>query len=150
MSARHLDAGFTLVELLVGLAIAGIVLLPLTDLLYTSADSARATRSALDAQADARLALDRIAARAASAPGATLAPLEFKLDGSNLVEIDNSIKPVRTSVLATNVTSLQLDSRAAEPGGRPVLRMALGLDPATAACGEHCVLTRTVRLGATP
>lgn len=166
MSTAAAQTGFTLVELLVGLALAGIILLPLTDMLRAGSDSARAVRSSLDAQADARFALDRIAARAASATGATppppphagaaeiarawLAPLQYTLEGRDLVETDSGVKPARISRIATNVTGLQLEAPLAEPGWRPVLRIALTLDPVATGCAPYCTQERTLRLGPNP
>lgn len=64
MSAPRIHAGYTLVELLVGLAIAAVILLPLADLLRSSTDSAQLVRTRLDLHADAGFALDRIADKA--------------------------------------------------------------------------------------
>lgn len=64
MITPRIHAGYTLVELLVGLAIAAVILLPLADLLRSSTDSAQLVRARLDLHADAGLALDRIADKA--------------------------------------------------------------------------------------
>ena len=65
MITQRIHAGYTLVELLVGLAIAAVILLPLADLLRSSTDSAQLVRTRLDLHADAGFALDRIADKAA-------------------------------------------------------------------------------------
>lgn len=168
MSARlqQRQRGITLVEVLVGMAIAAIVLLPLTEMLGAGMHSARIVRSALDTNADARFAIDRIAARATAATGATptpaanassadiatawLAPVQYTLAGSDLVETDNRVSPARSSTIATNVTSLQLEAPAVEPGWRPLLRIGLTFDASVAGCGERCAYVRDVRLGARP
>ena len=64
MNAPRQAGGYTLLELLVGLAIAAIVMLPLTDMLRAGADNARFVRAELDRDADARFAIGRIAAQA--------------------------------------------------------------------------------------
>lgn len=168
MSARlrQHQRGITLVEVLVAMAIAAIVLLPLTEMLGAGMHSARIVRSALDTNADARFAIDRIAARAAAATSATpppaanassadiaaawLAPVRYTLAGGNLVETDSGVWPARSSTIATNVTSLQLDAPALEPGWRPLLRIGLTFDASVAGCGERCTYVRSVRLGARP
>ena len=168
MSARlqQHQRGITLVEVLVGMAIAAIVLLPLTEMLGAGMHSARIVRSALDTNADARFAIDRIAASAAAATSATptpaanasgadiatawLAPFKYTLSGSDLVETDSSVSPARSSTIATNVTSLQLEAPAVEPGWRPLLRIGLTFDASVAGCGERCAYVRDVRLGARP
>lgn len=169
MNAHHLPnrpaAGFTLAELLIALVIASIILLPLADMLHVGTDTARAVRSSLDAGADARFALDRIATRAGLATGATppqpasaspadiaqawLAPWQYTLQGSDLIETTSDPKAVR-SIIASNVASFKLEAPLPEPGWRPVLYVTLTLDPVASACGAHCAHARTVRLGPTP
>jgi len=166
MSMRYRERGITLIELLVGMAIAAIVLLPLTDMLRVGADSARFVRANLDQNADARLAADRITARIAAQasstngpkpgtppvgdPAAWLAPWQYKLANGALTETDPSPKSARTSVLATGVRSFALT--VPEIGaGYPVLRIDLVLDrPDCQATGAACLVSyaRTVRLGA--
>lgn len=169
MNAHHLPyrpaAGFTLAELLIALVIASIILLPLADMLHVGTDTARAVRGSLDAGADARFALDRIATHAGLATGAPppqppsaspadiaqawLAPWQYTLQGSDLIETNSDAKAVR-SIIASNVASFKLEAPVPEPGWRPVLYVTLTLDPAASACGAHCAHARTVRLGPTP
>ena len=54
------STGFTLVELLVGLAVAGLVLLALTGLLQQGGQAYLAGTTRLDAQQSARVALERL------------------------------------------------------------------------------------------
>jgi len=165
MTILRIARGFTLLELLIGLAIAAIVMLPLSDMLRTGADSARFVRANLDQNADARFAMGRIAAQttlpdrpkqgAANAgnPPAWVAPLQYALTNGALVETDPDAKPVRKSVLATGVRSFEL--RIPDVGtGYPLLRIDLVLDrpDCDAADGQDCTvaLSRTVRLRAAP
>jgi prepilin-type N-terminal cleavage/methylation domain-containing protein len=156
--------GYTLLELLIGLAIAALVMLPLSEMLRAGADSARFVRAGLDQNADARFALDRIVAKAANAqrPNATnvdnpaaywLAPLQYTLTNGVLVETAPVGNTVRNSVLATGVRAFNL--RVPDVGaGRPVLRIDLTLDrpDCDASGGQDCSVAyaRTVRLGAAP
>jgi prepilin-type N-terminal cleavage/methylation domain-containing protein len=164
MNAPRPADGFTLAELLIALVIASIILLPLADMLHVGTDTARAVRSSLDASADARFALDRIATQAGIVTGATppqpasasaaaiaqawLAPLQYTLKGSDLVETDPGAKSTR--IIAANVASFKVEAPAPEPGWRPVLFITLALDPVATGCGERCAYARAVRLGPTP
>jgi len=60
-AARSPQAGLTLVELLVGLAVGAMLLMPLTALFQTAAQSAGAGRETLEQAAQARFAAQRIA-----------------------------------------------------------------------------------------
>jgi len=99
MSRVRAHQGFTLVELLLGLAIAALLMVPLAAMFQSASGSAVATRAALDLNADARFALDRIARRVAAlspvASGATvtdagaaawLGALSYTVVNGNLVE----------------------------------------------------------------
>lgn len=156
MIGRRAQCGFTLVELLAGLAIAAILVLPLADMLRTGADSARITRAALDLNGNARFALGRIAAQAAKAgkdankpvvvgadvaPATWLAPVTYTLAGTDLVEKDAGT----TSVIASNVTAFRLTAPEVIDG-RPLLVIALTLS----AEGNTVARTRTVRIGVQP
>lgn len=59
--ARTPQAGLTLVELLVGLAVGAMLLMPLTALFQTAAQGAGAGRETLEQAAQARFAAQRIA-----------------------------------------------------------------------------------------
>lgn len=165
MNSMGFARGVTLVELLVGLAIAAIVLLPLTDMLRAGADSARFVRSGLDQNADARFAINRVAAQAASittpkpAPGdvaepaAWLAPMQYTLQNGALVETVPDPKPARSSVLLTGVRSFV--TTVPEIGaGATLLRIDLVLDRPDCQPGANQTCTvsysRTVRAGARP
>lgn len=150
--------GYTLIELLLGLAIASIILLPLTDLLRTSTDSARLVRSRLDLGADANFAIDKIAAKAAAAtgpkaPSAATAPAEWlKLLGfeackstRELLEGASCNQPDRSAIVAANVDTVDL---SAPDTATPTLRIALTLSHPDVA--EPVTRVRTVRVGAYP
>lgn len=155
--------GYTLLELLIGMAIAALVMLPLSEMLRAGADSARFVRAGLDQNADARFALGRIVAKAAEAPQQTatkpdnaavwLATLPYTLTNGTLVETILDGKTARNSVLATGVRAFDL--RIPDVGGgRPVLRIELVFDrpDCDTSRGQDCSVAyaRTVRLGAAP
>jgi len=162
MNTPRPPRGYTLLELLVGLAIAAIVMLPLTDMLRAGVENARFVRAELDRNADARFAIGRIANQAtrngpvpgpatAGNPAAWLAPLQYTLQNGVLVETDPTTGRVRQSVLATGVQSFALD--IPDNGvGQPVLRIDLVLGRADCDGGgvQSCSVTyaRSVRLGA--
>lgn len=170
MNAPRHDAGYTLVELLVGLAIAAIILLPLADLLRSSADSAQLVRTRLDLHADAGFALDRIADKAArkvmseaaiadersatvdketanwlTLLGLALCPSRELLEGANC-----AASP-RTGILAAQVARIEVTSPVTD-GAISTLRIALTLTPAgnDAGLAPAVVRVRTVRIGAYP
>jgi prepilin-type N-terminal cleavage/methylation domain-containing protein len=151
--------GYTLLELMIGLTIAALVMLPLSEMLRAGADSARFVRAGLDQNADARFAIGRIVAKAAEAPqqdakdtgklAAWLATLPYALTNGALVETKSGAK----MVLATGVRAFDL--RLLDVGaGRPVLRIDLVFDrpDCDVSRGQNCSIAyaRTVRLGATP
>jgi prepilin-type N-terminal cleavage/methylation domain-containing protein len=155
--------GYTLLELMIGLAIAALVMLPLSEMLRAGADSARFVRAGLDQNADARFAMGRIVAQAAGAPqqnakktgdlAAWLATLPYTLTNGALVETILDGKTARNSVLATGVRAFDL--RLLDVGaGRPVMRIELVFDrpDCDTSRGQDCsaAYARTVRLGAAP
>ena len=166
MNAPRQAGGYTLLELLVGLAIAAIVMLPLTDMLRVGADNARFVRAELDRDADARFAIGRIAAQAtrtgtvarpipgpatAGNPAAWLTPLQYTLQNGVLLETDTDPNSARQSVLATSVQSFALE--IPDNGvGQPVLRIDLVLGRPNCDAGgvQACSVAyaRNVRLGA--
>jgi len=160
--------GFTLVELLVALAIGAIILLPLADLLRSSADSAKMVHTRLDLHAEAGFAMERIAgkaagialppdgaakARAVKAEDETrnwLALLGFSHDqgARQLLEAVAGAKPPANAIVAADVARVELTSPATD-NAMPVLRIALTLAGADA--GAPAVArVRTVRIGAMP
>ena len=154
MRRAHEQRGLTLVELLLGLAIAAVLMIPLAGLFQSASGAAVATRAALDLNNDARFALDRIAQRALAAPSVSsgapvadpntwLAPLSYKLVGTDLVETDATPKSARSSVIAANVTAFRL-STPDVGDGQALLKIELTLG----AQGGSVSASRTVRVGA--
>jgi len=153
MTARDAQRGYTLVELLLGLAIAAIILLPLADMLRTSADSARTVRSRLDLNAEANFAIEKIAARAAAVTGTATAPADWlKLLGfeecrntRELLEGATCSQPDRNATVAANVDKVDLSM---PDTATPTLRIALTLSHPDVA--GPVTRVRTVRVGAYP
>jgi len=158
MSLPVAQRGYTLVELLLGLAIAAIILAPLTALLRTSTDSARLVRSRLDLGAEANFAIDKIATKAAAAtgakvPGAATAPSKWLKDlgfeacknTRELLEGASCDQPDRSAIVAANVDTVDL---SLPDSATPLLRIALVLSHPDVA--EPVTRVRTVRVGAYP
>lgn len=153
MSTRRASNGYTLVELLLAMAIAAIVLPPLADLLRTSADSARLVRTRVDLGAEAGFALDRIAGKAAAATGTAatsddwLKRLGFEACKSTreLLEGASCNAPDRSAVVAANVDKVELGMP--DTAAR-TLRIALTLSHPDVP--EPVVRARTVRIGGNP
>lgn len=158
MTTRNAQRGYTLVELLLGLAIAAIILLPLADMLRTSADSARTVRSRLDLNAEANFAIEKIAARAAAAtgskaPDAASTPTEW-LKRLNFEECRNTRELMegascsqanRNAIVVANVDKIDLSM---PDTATPTLRISLTLSHPDVA--EPVTRMRTVRVGAYP
>jgi prepilin-type N-terminal cleavage/methylation domain-containing protein len=164
--------GLTLAELLLALAITGVLMVPLAAMFQTAANSSVAVRGALDLNSDARFALDRIAMRVQTAsmindskgtvlqPGSAPAPaLKYAIVDGNLVESEYATStstilsiitvilapaPRRVSTIAANVTDFQLSAPATN--SQPLLKIALTL----AANGSEVNASRTVRVGSAP
>ena len=162
-------AGYTLIELLVGLAIAAVILLPLADLLRSSADSAHLVRTRLDLHADAGFALDRIADKAARTVVTVAAAAEarsarvddetanwltllgFALCGNSreLLEGASCSASSRSGVIAAQVARIEVTSPVND-GATSTLRIALTLAGADAGLAPAAARVRTVRIGAYP
>jgi Tfp pilus assembly protein FimT len=152
MTASRRQGGLTLVELLLGLAITATLVAPLAAMFQTASDSSLSARGALDLNREARFALDRIARSAAAAPAVTvganaadpntwLLPT-YTLAGTDLVETDTSVKPTRTSTIASNVTTFQL-SVPDIGDGQALMKIDLKLE-----AGNNSVsVSRLVRVG---
>ena len=162
MIARDTQGGYTLAELLVGLAIAALIVLPLADMLRTGADSARLVHTRLDLNADADFALDRLAASAARYPVAPPPPpgepaattaqqdwlkaLKFEecKDTRQLLENSSCAKSVRDGVVASHVDKVEVTAPA-DATGALTLRIALTLSHPDALAPVS--RTRIVRAG---
>lgn len=151
MKPQDAQGGYTLAELLVGLAIAALIVLPLADMLRSGADSARLVHARLDLNADADFALDRLAASAARTPAAPaqqdwLKALHFEecKDTRQLLENSSCSKPVRDGVVASHVDKIEVTAPA-DATGALTLRIALTLSHPDAPAPVS--RTRTVRAG---
>lgn len=153
---KRAQKGFTLAELLAALAVGAILLLPLAELLHVGTEAARNARTAPELDAEARFAFARIAARAAAAtnaasagapadPAAWLAPLTYTVANQTLIETDTSAKPVRTSVIAANVTAFRMSVPEVVTGAQ-----LLAIDLTLKNGDIEISRTRTVRAGSTP
>lgn len=137
--------GWTLVELLLALAIGAALMAPLAALFQVSGNSSIAAQAAIDLNADARFALERIATRAAAAAlpatgpagiDANVLQTAYTVAGGNLVESDTR------AVIAANVAAFKL-SMPDNGAGQPLLKIDL-----TLAAGNSSVnASRTVRIG---
>jgi prepilin-type N-terminal cleavage/methylation domain-containing protein len=150
--ANPSQAGFTLAELLAALAITGIVMVPLTDLMRASTDSAGTVASINRRTSDLRFALGRIAARATVKnalpvgavvpPESWLAPMTYTVRGSQLIETDTSVNPARQSMIASDVAGIRLTAPETV-SGLPLLTIELP----SVVDGIPVVRSRTVRVG---
>lgn len=151
MNREHLirAQGLSLVELLLGLAIGALVLMPLLPMLQTADAASTVTADQLAIERDADFALERIAARIrATAPSTTLAPnasatwlapVSYVVSNGSLVERQNNTPDL---VLADAVTNFQMTAPTIE-AGRPVLQVSLAL-----ARGDASITANTtVRMG---
>lgn len=114
MKRFHTQQGWTLIELLLAMAMTAVVMAPLAAMFRTAAGSAITGRATRDLNSDARFALDRIAVRAVTAssvsdgtgvivqPGVTPPPpagttpgpvLTYAIVGTDLVETENAAAP---------------------------------------------------------
>lgn len=137
--------GWTLVELLLALAIGAALMVPLASLFQASSNSSIAAETAIDLNTDARFALERIATRAATLPLPPAGPAgidtkvlqsAYTVAGGNLVETDTR------AVIASNVAAFKL-SIPDNGAGQPLLKIDLTL----AAASGSVSASRTVRIG---
>lgn len=161
MRRTHAQRGLSLVELLLGLAITAVLMVPLAATFQNASGSAVAANATVDLDADARFALDRIAQRAAALPptsagalipddgvsaSAWLAPLGYAMVKGDLVETGTTPAPgsaARSIVVASNIRALRF-STPDVGDGQPLLRIDLTLT----ADGSSVSASRTVRVGA--
>jgi len=154
MTLPTFQRGLTLVELLLGLALGALLLMPLAALFRTASQSARASGERLEQTAQARFAARRIAtevrgAAALALPdtpddtGAALAPLRYWVRRTGphpeLMESDSRQPPAtRDRVLATSA-SLAITAPDASDGGQLVTIVVTTSDAGS--------VSETVRLG---
>jgi type II secretory pathway component PulJ len=142
------EAGISLVELLLGLAITALVMAPLVPMLQTASAAASIAGNQVALEREADFALERIAARIrATAPTKALTdkpsaewlkPAVYSVSNGTLIERQGN----ETYVLAESVTALGLTVTAAE-SAQPLLTVSLTLTNG----GASTMATRTVRMG---
>ena len=143
--------GLSLVELLLGLAIAALVMAPLAPLLDSANAATRIAGERLALENDASFALARIAARIrATAPSIDLQgsdstqwlkPAVYSVTDGVLVEqLDGTV-----NVLAEAVTDFRLSAPPVATG-RPVIEVSLALARGDATASANA----TVRMGGKP
>ena len=140
------ERGISLVELLSGLAIAALVMVPLVPMLGTASSASRVAASRIALEQEADFALARIAARIRitassedlSKPSTEwLKPAVYTLVGGVLLEQQGS----DTYRLAESVTAFSLSAPAAD--GTPRITATLSLERD----GASTTAVTTVRLG---
>lgn len=148
---RRREHGLSLIELLLGLAIAAMVLAPLVPMLATASNAARSGADQLAVEREADFALERIAARIrASTAAGQLTGSSCGGTKSAAYDVDAAGKLIETVgknqyVLAESATCITLAALAAS-GGQTLVQVSLNLarnDASTAA-------TAVVPLGVAP
>lgn len=149
---RARQAGLSLFELLLGLAICALVMAPLAGILNTSASAAAISGDRLALEREASFALERIAARVRATKPSVLAqysdtsnsggwfsPYSFVLEGSSLKEKS----PSASRSLSDVVTAFSIVALPVAGGSSQLIQVTLtlarGADTATA--------TSTLRMG---
>jgi len=153
------DAGLTLIELLLAIAIMALVLASLTDMLQSAGRASALAGEAMTLQREADFALARVANRIATAPAPTSSKwsgldqkinaekffvtkfdtVEIFVDGaSQLIEAQGAER----RVLAESVRTLSI-SATRSSGGAPLVEVALSLARGDARADA----TSVVRLG---
>lgn len=135
MAKHACRRGISLVELLIGLAISAMVMVPLVPMLATSAQAARITAERRAIERDASFALKRIAAQVRATSPALLSPqansdtsgdwfsgVTYHLAGSRLLETRSGID----YVLADAVTAFSITAPTVG-AGTPVIEVSLTL-----------------------
>lgn len=169
MRSKGVQRGVTLVELLLGLSITAVLMVPLGAMFQNASSAAAAGQSALGLNGELRFAMDRIARRAPTAsilsdasgvvmqPGVAPAPaLTYAISGTDLVETENATttsllgaivttllpSPPRVSVIASNAVAFKLSAPAS--ASQPLLKIDLTL---RAPDGTTVSASRTIRIG---
>lgn len=128
------QAGLSLVELLMALAITTAVMAPLLGLIGTTANASSHLKPRFDLQREADFAVQRIAAQVRSG----LPPASYARDGDRLIETNGA----SVSTLAESVTTFSQTMLVSGAGQQLVqVSLTLARDGASASAGA------TVRLG---
>jgi prepilin-type N-terminal cleavage/methylation domain-containing protein len=178
MKQMRAQRGLTLVELLLGLAITAVVMVPLAALFQGAASSGVSVRTALDLNSDARFAMERIARRTAGAsiisdasgvilrPGVAPAPaLTYTVVGTDLVETENATVAASQTIIGSLLTAIVTVLAPTPPRTSVIAANAasiklsapatagqplLKIDLTLAAAGAEVSASRTVRVGSAP
>ena len=130
-----LQRGLSLVELLLALALGALVMLPLLNLLNTTAAASAHVKPRYELEREAAFALQRIVAQVRAGMPLT----NYTLDGDRLVETNGSA----VSTLANSVTAFSLATPAAATSA-PLVQVSLTL----ARAGATASASTTIRAGA--
>ncbi|THC43510.1 PilW family protein [Massilia sp. Mn16-1_5] len=147
----HLPAraqGLSLVELLIGLAITALVMVPLVPMLQTASAAASVGQEQIALQRDADFALERIAARIRATPPSTtlvgkpssdwLKPAVYSVNNGVLIEQQGK----ESYVLAESVTAFEL-SIPVNDSTQPLIKVSLSMSRN----GSSTSAMATVRMG---
>lgn len=158
MSGRGAQGGFTLVELVIAMAIAAMILLPLTGAVRDALTAQTLASETNDVTQQARFAMQRMvvavqrtAPHTLSAKGATTTAdwldVTYCLNGSGQVIETTSLDllcALSSTVIADKVTTFSVQTYAAGPNAKTVIEIQLAI---TGAGGQSAALTSRTRLG---
>ena len=156
----RLQPGFTLIELMISLALAALLVAPLSTLVVNALTAQGVAGAINDVSQDARFAMRRIeaavratapgvlAAKGATTTGSWLSPVAFCLrSNKNLVETtpaDTGCNSSTTRTIAANVTAFNVQQFNAGAGAVQVIEISMTV---TGAGGQAIALTSRTRLG---
>ena len=156
----HAQCGLTLIELLIALAIAALLVVPLGAAVRNALSAQTVASDTNDLAQQARFALQRmeaqvrrtaphtLAAKAAGTSADWLAPSAFCLrGGTNLIETtpaDVTCSSASAPVIAAGVSAFSVQSYNAGAGAAAVIEIQLTV---TGASGQTIALTSRTRLG---
>ena len=157
--AARAERGLSLIELLVSIAIASMLAVPLMMAVGSGASARTATSATIDVDQQARFALQRMAAAVQRTPAATIlgakaatttgdwfSPVMFCLNGSGaLIEtVPADASCTGTAVIANGVTAFSAQTYAAGAGAGKVIEIQLTV---ASSQGASTALTSRTRLG---
>lgn len=154
--AQRCQHGLSLIELLLGLAITGLVLAPLVPMLATASNAARITGDKAGLEQEASFVLERVSARIRATPPTTqlpaatadwLKPAVYVFTPGTNGNPGTLVEQLSgdSHLLAESVTNFQL-SAPPNTGGHPLIQVSLSL-----ARGDASTTTvATVRMGSLP
>ena len=128
------QAGISLIELLLALALTAMLMVPLLGLLRTTAAASSNVNPRFDLERQADFAVQRIAAQVRA--GAPIA--NYSLNGARLIETNGTV----VSTLAESVTAFEMTVAGAD-SAQPLLTVSLSLSNGAASTSA----TTVVRMG---